>query len=264
MRITFLGTGTSHGVPTIDCMLRQYANCPHQVCLKAAHNPRHRRLRASIYIESGELGLLIDTSQDFREQMLRAQITHIEAILYTHGHADHIYGLPDTRSYSHQMSTPLPIYGSTETLMILRHCFEYVFQPPGFVGGGIPVLAQHELHSSAFIGGQLVQAVPVEHGPLEGCQGYRLGNMAYIPDVHRIPPASLELLTDLDLLIINCLRPRPHSSHLELAESLDYVRQLLPRQALFTHMTHDIDYELEEPALPSNVRFAYDGLQVII
>ena len=264
MRITFLGTGTSHGVPSIDCMLRQYAHCPHQVCLKAADNPRHRRLRASIYVEIGECGLLVDTSQDFREQMLRAQITHLEAILYTHGHADHIYGLPDTRSYSHQQSTPLPIYGSTETLTILRHAFDYAFRPPEFVGGGIPVMAPHELNSSTIIGGQLVQPVRVEHGPLEGCQGYRLGMMAYIPDAHCIPPESLELLEGLDLLILNCLRPRPHSSHHSLTESLAYVERLQPKQALFTHMTHDIDYELEEPYLPSNVRFAYDGLQLTL
>jgi phosphoribosyl 1,2-cyclic phosphate phosphodiesterase len=264
MRITFLGTGTSHGVPSIDCMMRQYANCPHQVCLKAAQNPRHRRLRASIYIEVGERGLLVDTSQDFREQMLQAHITHIDAILYTHGHADHIYGLPDTRSYSHQANAPLQIYGSTETLGILRHSFEYVFRPPEFVGGGIPVLAPHELNGSKVIEGQLVQAVHVEHGPLGGCQGYRLGKMAYIPDVHCIPTDSLELLQGLDLLILNCLRPRPHSSHLTLAESLAYVERLQPRQTLFTHMTHDIDYEFEEPNLPANVRFAYDGLQLTL
>ncbi|MHB1357171.1 MAG: MBL fold metallo-hydrolase [Anaerolineae bacterium] len=264
MRITFLGTGTSHGVPTIDCMMRQYAHCPHQVCLKAVDNLRHRRLRASIYIEFGENGLLMDTSQDFREQMLRAQITHLDAILYTHGHADHIYGLPDTRSYSHQLSVPLPIYGSTETLGILRHSFEYVFRPPEFVGGGIPVLAAHELNRPMVISGELVQPIHVEHGPLEGCQGYRLGKVAYIPDGHRIPPESLALLEGLDLLILNCLRPRPHSSHLSLAESLAYVELLQPRQALFTHMTHDIDYEFEEPNLPANVRFAYDGLQVTL
>jgi phosphoribosyl 1,2-cyclic phosphate phosphodiesterase len=264
MRITFLGTGTSHGVPTIDCMLQHYANCPHRVCLKAAENPRHRRLRASIYIEIGESGLLVDTSQDFREQMLRAQITHLDAILYTHGHADHIYGLPDTRSYSHQQSAPLPIYGSTETLHILRHAFDYVFRPPEFLGGGIPVLAPHELNHSMVIAGQPVQPVHVEHGSLEGCQGYRLGTMAYIPDAHSIPPESLDLLEGLNLLILNCLRPRPHSSHLSLAESLAYIERLQPRQALFTHMTHDIDYELEEPHLPSNVRFAYDGLQVTL
>jgi phosphoribosyl 1,2-cyclic phosphate phosphodiesterase len=264
MRITFLGTGTSHGVPSIDCMLQGYAHCPHGVCLKSAADARHRRLRASIYIESGDRRILVDTSQDFREQMLRAQITSLDAILFTHGHADHIYGLPDTRSYSHQQHALLPIYGSTETLKTLRHAFAYVFHPPAFVGGGIPQLAPHELNRSAQIGGLRVQAIPVGHGPLVGCQGYRLGGMAYIPDVHTIPPASLALLDDLDLLILNCLRPRPHSSHLALAESLDYIARLRPRQALLTHMTHDIDYEIEEPLLPANVRFAYDGLQVVV
>lgn len=264
MRITFLGTGTSHGVPSIDCMRQGYQNCLHGVCLKAALNPRHRRTRSSITIEQGGRRLLIDTSQDFREQVLREAITRIDAIFYTHGHADHIFGLPDTRSYTHPNDPPLPIYASRETLATLRHTFSYVFQPRSFTGGGIPLLEAHVISRPARIAGFDVTPIPVEHGPLLGCLGYRIGNMAYIPDVHTIPSASLALLRDLDLLIINCLRPRPHANHLALAESLHYVELIAPRRTLLTHMTHDIDYELEEPALPAAIRFAHDGLQVSV
>jgi phosphoribosyl 1,2-cyclic phosphate phosphodiesterase len=268
MRITFLGTGTSHGVPAIDCMLNHYARCPHRVCLKAASDPRHRRSRASIAVEwpdalgDGGAHLLIDTSQDFRQQVLSAHLPRIDAVLYTHGHADHIYGLPDIRSYCAFQRAPIPIYGSGETLDILRRAFDYVFEPPEFVGGGIPQLAPATLEAPAEILGHRVTPIPVHHGALLGCQGYRIGDMAYLPDVKLIPPESLALLSDLDLLILNCLRPRPHGSHLSLEESLAYVEQLRPRRCLLTHMTHDIDYELHGPALPSGVAFAYDGLVV--
>ena len=262
MRVTFLGTGTSHGVPTIDCMLEGYAHCPQRVCEKAASDPRYRRTRASILVESNGVSLLIDTSQDFRQQMLDNHVQRIDAVLYTHGHADHIYGLPDIRSYCRHQEDAMDIYGSQETLDILRAAFDYIFHPPVYVGGGIPRLRPHALSVPGDVCGLEVTPLPVQHGPLCGCQGYRLGGMAYIPDVKVIPPESLESLRDLDLLILNCLRIRPHSSHLSLAESMAYVEQLRPRQCLFTHMTHDIDYALEERNLPPWIRFAYDGLVV--
>ncbi|NLV73305.1 MAG: MBL fold metallo-hydrolase [Chloroflexi bacterium] len=262
MRITMLGTGTSHGVPTIDCMRQGYRNCPQQVCLKAVDNPRHRRTRSSILVVNDGHTLLIDTSQDFRTQMLATEVTHIDAVLYTHGHADHIYGLPDIRSYTWPGDPPLPIYGSSETLGALRETFQYVFSPPEYVGGGIPRLTPHLVEAPFELAGFPVVPIPVEHGNLQGCQGYRLGSVAYLPDVHHIGAASLQLLKGLDLLIINCLRSRPHSSHLSLEESLRYVELIAPRWALFTHMTHDIDYQLIDPSLPPQVRCAYDG-QVI-
>ncbi|MCE5258513.1 MAG: MBL fold metallo-hydrolase [Chloroflexi bacterium] len=264
MKITFLGTGTSHGVPSIDCMRQQYQRCPHQVCLKAEHDPRYRRMRSSILLELQQYEVLIDTSQDFREQMLRAHVTRLDAVLYTHGHADHIFGLPDTRSYTHRDEPPLPVYASPETMHTLRSSFGYVFDPPTFVGGGIPILAPHVVSTRFTLAGHDIYPIHVEHGPLQGCLGYRIDNTAYIPDVHTIPAAALDMLQGLDLLIINCLRERPHSSHLSLSESLHYAELLAPQLALFTHMTHDIDYALEEPNLPTNVHFAYDGLQLTV
>lgn len=261
MRVTFLGTGTSHGVPSLDCMIDDYVRCPHQVCLKAETNPRHRRTRCSILIEVNGLNLLVDTSQDFREQMLANRVRRIDAVLFTHAHADHIYGLPDIRSYS-RGGKVIPIYASAPTLRALRQSFDYIFHPPSFVGGGIPQVEPHLVEGPMEIGGVEIIPVPVEHGNAEGCQGYRIGGLAYLPDVKVIPESSLLFLQGLDLLILNCLRPRPHISHLSLAESLAYMDRLQPKRCLLTHMTHDIDYETEEPSLPGNVRFAYDGLVV--
>lgn len=262
MRITFLGTGTSHGVPTIDCMINNYARCPQKVCLKAATDSRHRRTRTSILVETGERAILVDTSQDFRQQVLENQVRRIDSVLYTHGHADHIYGLPDIRSYCRQQEEAIDIHGSAETLRILRRAFHYIFDPPDYEGGGIPKVTPHLFESAADIGRTEVTPLHVEHGSLEGCQGYRLDDVAYIPDVKRIPVETLEKLKGLDLLILNCLRLRPHGSHLCLEESLAYARQLAPSRCLFTHMTHDIDYEIEGNNLPAWVEFAYDGLVV--
>jgi len=264
MQITFLGTGTSHGVPTIDCMLNDYVHCPNQVCLKAAFQPRYRRTRASILVQTKKLSLLIDTSQDFREQMLTNRVRRIDAVLYTHGHADHIYGLPDIRSYCYHQGEAINLYGSQETLETLYSAFHYIFEPPEFVGGGIPQVRTHLLETPTTLADIEIVPIPVEHGPLEGCQGYRLNDVAYIPDVKRIPPSSLTKLQGLDLLIINCLRYRPHGSHLSLEESLQYAYLLKPKRCLFTHMSHDIDYQVEESRLPSWIRFAYDGLCLCI
>ena len=264
MRITFLGTGTSHGVPTLDCMLDDYAHCPTGVCLKAASDPRHRRSRASILVETEQLSVLVDTSQDFRQQALDNDARRIDAVLYTHAHADHIYGLPDIRSYCRRQGDAIDIYGSQETLDVLHQAFDYIFNPPAYVGGGIPSLRCHLLTTPLDWGDVSITPIPVQHGPLQGCQGYRLGPIAYIPDAKVIPPESLQALQGLDLLIINCLRLRPHGSHLSLDESLAYAQFLRPRRCLFTHMTHDIDYLVEQRKLPDWVAFAYDGLVVSV
>jgi phosphoribosyl 1,2-cyclic phosphate phosphodiesterase len=266
VRITFLGTGTSHGVPMIDCMLNGYARCEHETCRKALSDPRYRRSRASILVEQGGFNLLIDTSQDFREQMLANQVMRVDAVLFTHAHADHIYGLPDIRSYSAQQKTAIDLYGSADTLVALREAFHYIFEPPAFVGGGIPSIAAHELAAPSVVGPLEVAPIHVVHGPLNGCQGYRLGprpgGVAYIPDVKVIPESSLDALQGLDVLILNCLRPRPHSSHLSLVEAVAYAERIAPARCLFTHMTHDIDPAVHGPQLPPWASFAYDGLTV--
>ncbi len=250
----------------LDCLINGYARCEHHICEKALTNPRYRRTRASILVEQDGFSLLIDTSQDFRQQMIANQVRRIDAVLFTHAHADHIYGLPDIRSYSEQQKRPLDLYGSAETLRSLRESFRYVFEPTGFVGGGVPTVNAHELAAPCTVGPFAIEPIHVIHGPLNGCQGYRLGGrpggIAYLPDVKRIPDESIAKLRGLDLLILNCLRPRPHSSHLSLPEALDYARELAPRQCLFTHMTHDIDPDQVWPDWPSWAAFAYDGYRV--
>jgi phosphoribosyl 1,2-cyclic phosphate phosphodiesterase len=262
MRLVFLGTGTSHGVPTIDCMVDGYAHCPRGVCLKAQSDPQHRRTRASLWVRSAEVDLLIDTSQDFYQQVLAHQVRRIDAVLYTHGHADHIYGLPDIRSFCRTQADAIDIYGSPETMAILQQTFGYVFHPPAQVGGGIPRLRRHEIDEPIVLGDLCIEPIPVIHGSLQGCYGYRLNDVAYLPDVHEIPPNSLTRLRGLDLLILNCLRLRPHSTHLSLEESLGYVRALSPRRCLLTHMAHDIDYARDAHLLPEGMAFAHDGLEI--
>lgn len=262
MRITFLGTGTSHGVPSIDCMINDYRDCPAGVCRKALADARYRRLRSSLLIESNGSRLLFDTSQDFREQMLEQRVPRIDAVFYTHGHADHIFGLPDIRSYCHRQQDAVDVYGSQESLEIIRSTFGYIFEPPVLFPGGIPRLRTHLWDKAGDWRGERITPVPVVHAALRGCQGYRVGRVAYVPDAHAIPSESLDLLRGLDLLILNCLRLRPHATHLSLAESVAYAQELRPARCLLTHMTHDIDYAIEEPRLPAWVRFASDGLVV--
>ncbi|MHB1294068.1 MAG: MBL fold metallo-hydrolase [Anaerolineae bacterium] len=264
MHVTLLGTGTSHGVPTLDCMLSGYARCPRDVCRKARYDPRYRRTRASVLLEVGAMRLLFDTSQDFRTQMLDNAVSRIDAVLYTHGHADHIYGLPDIRSYCHAKGGPMDVYGSRETLGSIEQAFDYVFHPPENAGGGIPALRTHVLEGISVVCGVPVTPIPVQHGALRGCQGYRVGGLAYIPDVKVIPEPSLALLEGLDLLILNCLRIRPHSTHLSLEESLHYAERLHPRRCVLTHMAHDIDADVDGEGLPEWVRFGYDGLTLSV
>lgn len=264
MRITLLGTGTSHGVPMLDCLITNYATCPAKVCLRARYDPSYRRTRASILVQTPEISLLIDTSQDFREQMLANRIKRIDAVLYTHGHADHIYGLPDLRSYSQQQGGPIPLYGSQETLSTLQNAFSYIFSPPEYRGGGIPQVSPHLLEEEYRLGDITIVPLPVVHGPLNGCQGYRLNDVAYIPDVKVIPPSTLERLQGVKVLILNCLRHRPHQGHLSLEESLAYAHAINPERCFLTHIAHDIDYRLETPHLPEWIRFGYDGQVIIV
>ncbi len=262
MRITFLGTGTSHGVPMLDCMLSDYVRCPNGVCLKAQSDPRYRRTRSSILVETEGLSLLIDTSQDFRQQMFANQVRRIDAVLFTHAHADHIFGLPDIRSYCHHQGGPIDVYGSQETIDALIESFSYIFRPHGDAGGGIPTLLTHTVDGAFCIGKTAITPLPVIHGSLKGAHGYRVGNVAYIPDVKAIPESTFPLLEGLDLLILNCLRYRPHHTHLSLQESLTYAERIAPRRCLFTHLAHDIDFITEEPNLPPWARFALDSMTV--
>lgn len=263
MKITFLGTGTSHGVPPLDCMINNYETCPQGVCRLSIKDPKHRRTRSSVFIETETSSIIIDISEDFRFQALREQIKKIDCALITHAHADHVGGIPDIRSYT--IDKPLPLYGSTHTIEQIRSTCSYIFDPQTFIGGGIPSLETVVVNESFYFDSTRITPISVEHGRVAGCFGYRIGNVAYIPDMKSILPSEMEKLQGLDVLILNCLRrSRPHSTHLILPESIALARQLKPSFCYFIHMSHDIHYQLDSAVLESWMQFSYDGLKVSV
>ena len=252
MKFTLLGTGTSTGVPSIGC------EC--ETC--TSDDPRDQRLRVSVLVEHGGRMVLIDTSSDFRQQALRAGLRHLDAVLITHCHADHIFGLDDIRPLNFRHGA-LGVYANERAWVDIRRIFKYIFEPSHF-GGGLPQVLAHTLYSgAAFCLGPDFQITPVEviHGRLP-VMAYRFNDFAYATDLSEIPPASLDMLRDLDVLVLDCLRLRPHPTHLWLERSLEYVRELRPRRAYFTHIAHDIKHARDSALLPRGVEWGYDGLVI--
>ena len=265
MKITFLGTGTSHGVPPIDCMIEGYARCKKDVCKLSANDPKHARTRSSLLIEWDGAAICIDASLDFRQQALRERVKRIDALLITHGHADHIGGIPDVRSYTQHTGKALPLYGSAETVAAVRQSYGYVFNPHTFKGGGIPNIETRAIDGPFVLFGKQVVPLSVRHGDLEGCFGYRLGPLVYIPDMKSIGEAELRKCAGAEVLILNCLRDeREHISHLILPESIALARRIAPKRCYFIHMCHDIHYELDAAGLDEGMQFSYDGLRIEI
>ena len=263
MNIVFLGTGTSHGVPPLDCMIEGHARCKKDVCRLASNDPKHARTRTSLLVEWNDSFILIDVSLDFRQQMLRERVKRIDAALVTHCHADHIGGIPDLRSYTRLGADPLPLYGSEESIMTIRRSFGYIFDPAAFVGGGIPNLETRAIDAPFERAGKTIVPLPVDHGSLRGCFGYRLGPLVYIPDVKSMDDAVVEKCKGAKLLILNCLRDvREHVSHLILPQSVALARRIGPERCYFIHMCHDIHYEIDRAALDDWMNFSYDGLRV--
>jgi phosphoribosyl 1,2-cyclic phosphate phosphodiesterase len=261
--ITFLGTGTSHGVPVVDCMMSDYSICPKGVCKEAENDPKHNRGRSSILVEFEGKSILIDVSSDFREQVLREKVKKIDAVLLTHKHADHITGLPDIRSYSRVVDGALPIYGSSETIDAISQSFSYIFDPKTFVGGGIPELKREIISSPVNIFGVQFIPLPVVHGGCSGCFGYRFGDTAYIPDVKEIPQETMDLLEGVETLIIDTLRiDKPHSTHLILPEAVEIAQKIGAKKVWFTHLCHGIHYKNDKKILNKNMDFAFDGLKL--
>ena len=264
MKLTFLGTGTSHGVPPIDCMMLGYAKCPKGVCIKSRSDPRHERTRTSILLEKAGRTLIADVSADFRRQALRAEIKKIDAVALSHGHIDHFGGLPDIRSYTDAAEEPIDVHGSRETLDTVRQAFPYMFEARTDRGKGIPRLRMVEFTGGPCdIVGFSVTPVPVSHGSLKECLGLRIDNVGYVPDVKSMSAESEGLLMGLDCLVLNCLRDeREHPTHMLLDQSMELARRLSPKRCYFVHMTHDIDYEVDGGRLDGWMEFGYDGLVV--
>ncbi|WP_263368199.1 MBL fold metallo-hydrolase [Edaphobacter bradus] len=257
--LTFLGSGTSMGVPTLGC------NC--DVCASAASptgDPRNRRTRPSLRLAYNGRIILVDTGPDFHAQAIRENISHVDAVLYTHGHADHILGFDDLRPLSFRVPGDLPIYADEETLLILKRVFEYTFRTED----RYPTSARVRIHqidttpSAGFdLFGACFRRIPVTHGSQQ-ITGYRFGSAAYLTDMSDIPSESIPLLQDLDVLILDALRREPHPSHSHLERSIAYVEQLKPKRAYFTHISHDLDHATIEAELPPHIRLAHDGLQL--
>jgi phosphoribosyl 1,2-cyclic phosphate phosphodiesterase len=252
--ITVLGSGTSMGVPTLGC------NCP--VC--TSDDARDNRLRPSVVVEYDNHTILIDTTPDFRQQALRTGLRRIDAILYTHAHADHIMGLDDVRPLNFRQRDPIPIYGSEDTLARIHRSFAYVFETVN-PESSIPKLTMNTISDDGNdLFGLQFTAVPLEHGKTSMVYGYKFGQAAYLTDHSVIPSRSLELLHGLDVLFLDALRHKPHPTHSTVQQSLDYVQRLSPKRAYFTHISHDLPHARTEEMLPPNVRLAYDGMRIII
>ncbi len=252
--LTFMGSGTSMGVPTLGC---QCAVC-------TSTDPHNRRTRPSIRLVYNHHVVVIDTGPDFHAQALREDLRRVDAALYTHGHADHVMGFDDLRPLSFRIPGGLPIYADDTTASAIERIFDYTFRTED----RYPTSARVNLHridptpgSSTHLFGADFQRIPVLHGRQE-ITGYRFGSAAYLTDMSDIPAQSLALLQDLDILILDALRRDPHPSHSHLDRSVAFVEQLKPRRAFFTHLSHDLDHDLTEATLPPHIRLAYDGLQL--
>lgn len=251
--ITVLGSGTSTGVPTIGC------RC--EVCTSA--DPRDNRLRPSILVRYAGRGILIDTTPDFRTQALRAPIERVDAILYTHAHADHILGLDDVRPYNYRQRAEIPIYAMPDTLDAIRRVFRYAFEPEP-KKTSIPRLKLHTIEDQPFdLFGLSVTPLRVMHGDAT-ILGFRFGAAAYITDQSDIPEATKEKMRGLDVLFLDALRHKPHPTHSTVAQSLKWVEELKPRRTFFTHICHDLGHQATEATLPAGVRLAYDGLEIVV
>jgi len=252
MKLTFLGTGTSTGVPSIAC------DC--ETCL--SDNPKDKRLRVSIIIEHDGKTILVDTSADFRQQALRAKIKKLDAVLITHCHVDHIFGLDDIRPLNFRYGA-MGIYADENAWKDLRRVFQYIFKPTHF-GGGLPQLIPHIIEkNAAFCFGENLTVTPLEviHGKLP-VLAYRFNDFAYATDLNFISEESMDGLQDLDVLVLDCVRIKPHATHLGLYEALEYIEKLKPKRAYLTHLNHDVLYERDSKLLPDNVWFAADELVV--
>lgn len=254
VRLTFLGTGTSNGVPIIGC------GCP--VC--TSMDPRDRRNRTSAVVKDDGRTYLIDTATELRVQALAVGLRHVDAILMTHAHADHTGGFDDLRRFNEIQQQHLPVYANPETAAVLRARYAYTFEDLFPFYGGKPDLTLHEV-TGPFTpfppDGREIVPIPVMHGRLP-ITGYRLGELAYVTDAKQIPDTSLDLLRGLDTLVLNGLRATPHPTHLSIPEAVEIIQDLAPRQAYLVHLSHDVGHAEASALLPPGVEIAYDGLTV--
>jgi phosphoribosyl 1,2-cyclic phosphate phosphodiesterase len=258
LRVTFLGTGTSHGVPMIGC------RCA--VCL--SEDPRDTRTRPSILVDLEPASqalpafrLLVDTSTDLRAQALRHGLDRVDAIFYTHAHADHIFGFDELRRFNHLTRQPLSAYGDADTLAAIQRTFGYAYDPGAPRGGGVPDVRLCPVAGPFALGGHAITPVPVHHGTSR-VNGLRIGRFAYLTDCNAIPDASMALLEGLDVLVLDALRHKSHPTHFTVAQAVAMAGRIGAARSYFTHMCHDLPHAATSAALPDGVTLAYDGLVI--
>jgi phosphoribosyl 1,2-cyclic phosphate phosphodiesterase len=253
-QLILLGTGTSVGVPSIGC--------PCEVC--ASDDPRDKRLRCAALVGLPQGNLLIDTPPDVRQQLLRERVGLIHAVLYTHEHADHIFGLDDLRLLPFYLGHAVPLYCEAIVEDRIRKSFDYAFaEVEQTHTGAVPQLTFHRIGLAPFeLLGAQITPLRLKHGPRFDVLGFRIGNVAYCTDTSGIPPESMSLLAGLDVLVLDALRNRPHITHLSLDEAIAIARQLAPKRTIFTHMSHDLGHAATNARLPAGMELGYDGMRI--
>jgi len=253
-QMVLLGTGTSVGVPAIGC------GC--HVCRST--NPKNRRTRCSAILGLPGGNLLIDTAPDMREQLLREDIGLVHAVLYTHEHADHIFGLDDLRLMQFYLGGPVPLFCEVPVEERIRKSYDYAFtNATGLHRGAVPQLVFQRITTEPFeVLGARITPVRLRHGLRFDVLGFRIGNVAYCTDVNAIPAESMLLLQGLDVLVLDALRPQSHTTHFSLDEAIAVARELAPQQTYFTHMSHELEHEATNAALPPGMALAYDGQRI--
>lgn len=252
VKLTVLGSGTSSGVPLLTC------SCA--VCHSS--NPKNKRLRSSCLFEAGGKKILVDTSPDLRQQALTHQVYRVDAVLYTHIHADHVHGIDELRVYNEVQKTTLPVYGNQNTIDHLVKNFGYIFKPSVKYPSLTPKLDPHVVTGLFDCVGVPVQAIDCNHGDTYITQNYRIGNIAWLTDLNGIPETSWPLLHNLDYLFIDGLRFKAHPTHFNLEKSLETALKIGAKKTYLIHLTHDYDHDVFNQTLPAGIELAYDGLTV--
>lgn len=253
MRLTFLGTGTSNGIPIIGC------TC--SVC--TSDDPRNRRTRTSAVIHRNGRNILIDTATELRLQAVQAGLTQVDAVLFTHPHADHLGGFDELRRFNEINQAHLPVYAAEETAKHLRERFGYAFEDQFPFYGGKPDLNLHQFDGPFELFGDTIEPIPVTHGSWT-VHGFRIGPLAYLTDAKDIPERSMDLLRNARVLVLNALRERSHPTHLSLDDALEVIEEVKPERAYLVHLSHELSHETASAKLPEYVEVARDGLTVTV
>ncbi len=256
MELLVLGSGTSHGIPMIGC------ECA--VCL--SDNPKNHRFRPSIVVRNEGHTILVDTTPELRLQALAFDVKRVDTVLFTHTHADHIFGLDDLRRFNELTGKEMPVYGDALTLADIRRIYNYIFKETQ-AGGGKPRVTLHEVSHDFELYGLRVRSFYVMHGNLP-VLAYRFdaptGSMAYVTDTNFIPDEAMTQLHNLDVLLLDCVRPEPHATHFGLQQALDVIAALQPKRSYLTHLSHHFDHDAANADLPPTVALAYDGLNLFL